>query len=317
MDDAKTLDLSAAIIDESFPGVDLALRRGRHIDRDDGAWYALLTDAQPALETFYRRYGCELIHKSDGYFYLLPTTDQLGKRQLSVPEMLVGQALALLYLDPKTVESGGIVTRDDVLAHMAAVMGTDGLMQAFNPKKRRLDERVAQETVRQKVADAIRKLDTGGFIEAVEGDRVRLRAALMRFAEPVRGSDSPVEALAKLVARGEVVLQPEFGSDEEEEAPPSSTPNMADAARALAGFGKQASEQSFRANDDENVDRSEDAADDGEPTESSSSLADAARALAAQWANKPEPALDIDYDEGADLFDDNAAPDPSAESSDD
>ncbi len=213
-------DIGSAVSDDNFPDVDLALRRGRHIDRDDGAWYSYLVDAQPLLETFYRRFGCELVHKSDGYFYLLPTGDRLGRRQLSTSEMLVGQALALLYLDPATVQNGGVITRDDVLGHMASVMGTDGLMAAFNPKKKRLDERVAQETVRTRVAEGLRKLTAGGFLEALEGDAYRLRSALMRFAEPVRTSDSPAEALRRLVEKGEVVLvtEDEPTADDDEDA---------------------------------------------------------------------------------------------------
>ena len=39
-----------AILDADFPGLDVALRRGRHIDRDDHAWYELLTQAQEHLE---------------------------------------------------------------------------------------------------------------------------------------------------------------------------------------------------------------------------------------------------------------------------
>ncbi len=220
-------DLGSAVQDDCFPEVDLALRRGRHIDRDDNAWYAFLIEAQAVLEPFYRRFGCELVHKSDGYFYLLPTTDQMGKRQLSVPEMIVGQALALLYLDPKTLASGGVVTRDDVLSHMAAVMTADGLVATFNPGKRRVDERLAQENVRARVAEGLRKLGQGGFIELLEGDALRLRAALMRFAEPVRGSESPAEALAKLVARGEVVLDaiaPERAEAESPETSPDAAP---------------------------------------------------------------------------------------------
>ncbi|HEY0250923.1 MAG TPA: chromosome partition protein MukE, partial [Kofleriaceae bacterium] len=58
-------ELQDVVIDPSFPELDLALRRGRHIDRDDFAFYTLLTDAQDHLETFYRRYGCELVHKTD------------------------------------------------------------------------------------------------------------------------------------------------------------------------------------------------------------------------------------------------------------
>ena len=91
--DTRYLALGDVVADELFPDLDLALRRGRHIDREDTLWYTFLVDAQALLEAFYRRFGCELIHPADGYFYLLPTGDKLGRRHLSVPEMLVGQAL--------------------------------------------------------------------------------------------------------------------------------------------------------------------------------------------------------------------------------
>ena len=58
-------------------------------------------------------------------------------------------------------------------------------MLAFNAKKRRLDERVAQETVRTKVGEALRRLASLGFIELLSDERLRLRSSLMRFAEPV------------------------------------------------------------------------------------------------------------------------------------
>ena len=96
--------LEDVVLADEFPDLDLALRRGQHIDRDSGTLYSFLIDAQPYLETFYRRYGCELIHSTDGFFYLLPTGDRLGRRHLSPGEMLVGQALTLLYLDPATVQ---------------------------------------------------------------------------------------------------------------------------------------------------------------------------------------------------------------------
>jgi len=201
--------LEDVILDEAFPELDLALRRGRHVDRDDAVWYQLLVDAQDHLEPLYRRYGCELVHKSDGYFYLLPTNDRLGKRHLSPSEMLVGQALALLYLDPATVETGGMVTREQVLAHLAGVVGSDVLVRMMNPKRRRYDERVAAETVRSKVADALRRLSGLGFVDAVEETRYRLRASLLRFAEPLRGAGSPAAHLADLVAAGELVLEDE------------------------------------------------------------------------------------------------------------
>ena len=206
MSDTRYLALGDVVADELFPDVDLALRRGRHVDREDELWYSFLSDAQVHLEAFYRRFGCELMHPADGYFYLLASSLRLGRRHLSVPEMLVGQALTLLYLDPATLQHGGVIKRADALSHLAAVMGGDALTRTFNPKRKRLDERVAQETVRGKFAEALRRLAALGFVELLEGESLRLRAGLLRFAEPVRGRGSPAEALERLVARGELVL---------------------------------------------------------------------------------------------------------------
>ncbi len=207
--------LQDVIAEAEFPELDLALRRGQHVDREDGAWYALLTDAQELLEAFYRRYGCELVYKSDGYYYLLPVSEQLPRRHLAVTDMLVGQAMALLYLDPASVERVGIVTKEQVLEQLVTAMGSDALIRAFLPKRKRYDERVAQKQVRGKLAEAIRRLAGLGFAEVVEEEQLRLRPALLRFAEPVRGLAEPAEALARLVAQGEVALA-EGGEDEGE-----------------------------------------------------------------------------------------------------
>jgi chromosome partition protein MukE len=226
MDGSQTFeDLAGVVEHELFPDVDLALRRGRHIDRDDAAWYGFLSDAQAHLERFYRRYGAELVQRTDGFFFLLPSGDKLGKRHLSPNEMLVGQGLTLLYLDPATVEQGGVTSRDQLLSQLSASMGTEQLMAAFNgAKKKRLDERVAQEMVRARVSEAIRRLASLGFVELLPEERIRLRASLMRFAEPVRGSGADVEALNKLVASGEVALQDDAAdtSDSAEQAEASS-----------------------------------------------------------------------------------------------
>jgi chromosome partition protein MukE len=210
-------DLAQVVEHELFPDVDLALRRGRHIDRDDAAWYGFLSDAQAQLERFYRRYGAELVQRTDGFFFLLPSGDKLGRRHLSPSEMLVGQGLTLLYLDPATVEQGGVTTREALLSQLSATMGTEPLMAAFNAaKKKRLDERVAQEMVRSRVSEAIRRLAGLGFVELLPDERMRLRASLMRFAEPVRGSGADLEALNKLVASGEVALTDDEAGDDED-----------------------------------------------------------------------------------------------------
>lgn len=201
-------DIGLVVSDAAFPEVDLALRRGRHIDADDLEAHGFLVEYQAELEAFYRRFGFELMRASDNFFYLLPVSDRLGRRHLSAGEMLVGQALALLYLDPATLAHNHVVGRDQVLAQLAGTLGTDALVRAFNPKRRRQDERVAEQTVRVKVAEALRRLAALGFIDLIEDDRLRLRPPLLRFAEPVRGVAPPAEALERLARAGQIVLDP-------------------------------------------------------------------------------------------------------------
>jgi chromosome partition protein MukE len=213
-------DLAQVVEHELFPDVDLALRRGRHVDREDGAWYGFLTDAQAHLEKFYRRYGAELVQRTDGFFFLLPSGDKLGRRHLSPSEMLVGQGLTLLYLEPATVEQGGMTTREQLLSQLSTTMGTEQLMAAFSgTKKKRIDERVAQEMVRTRVSEAVRRLASLGFVDLLPEERIRLRSSLMRFAEPVRGNGAELEALSRLVASGEISLT-EVEEETDDAAPP-------------------------------------------------------------------------------------------------
>lgn len=210
------------IADEHFPEVDLALRRGRHVGRDDGTAYDYLASALDHLEPFYRRFGCELVQRTDGYFYLLPSGDRLGRRQLSVGEMLVGQTLALMYLDPATLQHGGAVQREALLQRLSGLLGTETLVRTLNPRRKKFDERIAAEGVRSKIAEALRRLSDLGFVDVVDDGMLRLRAALMRFAEPVRGSSDQHAALERLVQSGEIVLGSADGdshanSDEEDE----------------------------------------------------------------------------------------------------
>jgi len=226
MRDTMFGSLDSAIADERYPEVDLMLRQGRHIGRDDGEAYDYLAEAQPLLEPFYRRFSSELIHQSDGFFYLLPSGDRLGNRRLSNGEMLVGQVLALLYLDPATLQRSGVITREVLLQRISGLLGTDILVRTLNPRRRgRYDERVAAEIVRNKVDEALRRLDGLGFVDIVDTGQLRLRPALMRFAEPVRALTDLGQALQQLVVRGEVSLgevseQQEGDEDDEEDNPP-------------------------------------------------------------------------------------------------
>ncbi len=209
--------LEEAISDEHFPEVDLALRRGRHVGRDDGTAYDYLVDALDHLEPFYRRFGCELMQRADGYFYLLPSGDRLGRRQLTAGEMLVGQTLALMYLDPATLQHGGMVQRETLLQRLSGLLGTETLVRTLNPRRRKFDERIAAETVRTKVAEALRRLTDLGFIDSGDDAMLRLRPALMRFAEPVRDLSDRQAALERLVRSGEITLGEAVEKDDSDE----------------------------------------------------------------------------------------------------
>lgn len=227
MNDSSFQDIQSVIEDDLFPDVDLALRRGCHIDRDEPDRYAFLSDAQLVLEEFYRRYGCELVHTSDGFFYLLPQTDSMGRRHLSAGEMLVGQTLALLYLDPATVQAGGVTSQEVVASRLAGLISQQELIRALNPRRRRYDERTAQRTVRDEILKAIRGLSGLGFVDVLDEGQLRLRTSVLRFTDAVRGVADPGEAMAKLVAEGKAVVVDASEEDEdydgddesEEEAP--------------------------------------------------------------------------------------------------
>jgi chromosome partition protein MukE len=93
----------------------------------------------------------------------------------------------------------------------------------LNPRKRKYDERIAAETVRTQVGEALRRLADLGFVDLIDQERLRLRPALMRFAEPVRGLQDAHTALERLIARGEALLgEPavdDEGANDEEPAP--------------------------------------------------------------------------------------------------
>jgi len=212
--------LEEAVSAPHFPEADLLLRRGRHVHQDDGELYAFLRDAQDFLEPLYRRFGCELVHVSDGYFYLMPVSDQLPKRLLGPGEMLVGQTLALLYRDPETLRTAGVVPRVRLLERLRQLVGETELIHLLSPRKRRFDSaRAAEQMVRDRVADAVNTLNRLGFL-TVEGDaNVRLLPPIHRFAEPVRSQGDPQEALERLIRSGRIAMADDESDTSEDVEP--------------------------------------------------------------------------------------------------
>jgi chromosome partition protein MukE len=207
--------LEEVINDSAFPDVDLALRAGRHIDIDDGEGFYFLVEAQVQLEQFYDRFGCDLV-KTESFFYLLPHGDRLGQRHLTPGEMLVGQALALTYLDPGTVKASGLVTRTQLLELLTNLVGGERLTVALNPRRRRRHERVDEDVARREIDRSLRTLASLGFLDILGSDQLRLRAPLLRFTEAVRGAGDDAAALARLIARGEVAVATTDETDAEE-----------------------------------------------------------------------------------------------------
>lgn len=201
--DSDFADLAAVIADPLFPTLDQALRSGQHIDQHQPGAFQYLRLAQPWLEAHYARYGADLIYAPDGFFYLRPVGDRLPVSRLGAPEMLVGQSLALFYLEPATLEQGH-VTQSQVMERLRDLLGEEQLILGLLPRTRGYSARHrTEQRARQAVATALRRLTRLGFIRALDEDRFELGAALMRFAEPARGAEDLHAAVARLVSGGE------------------------------------------------------------------------------------------------------------------
>ena len=213
MAEAAFANLTDVVRDEVFPFVDLRLREGGHIDDLDLDEFTFLEDARPFLEEFYDHFGCDLVRSVDGYYYLQTRGDRLGHRQLPAAEMLVGQALCLLRMDPATLRTSWRVERVRVLELLDQLVGPERLGRALNPRRGTRSKAVNEEKIREEVYGAINTLARLGFV-AVDEDTLRLRASLLRFLEPLTDQPRPMDALGELVRTGRV--QPNDDGDEED-----------------------------------------------------------------------------------------------------
>lgn len=203
--------LDEVIADPVFARVDTDLRRGRHIGADyDPSMFDFLTAAKPYLDGFYERYDATLMMRQEGYFYLLPDRSAvpplLGQRRLTAMDMLVGQALALMRLDPRWLESDLQIPDAAVLARLEQILGEDRLLRMSLRQRGKNDDQDARK-LRDMFSASLYSLDQQGFIKRTgRGVSAVLKplTAIMRFADPVRTSDDLEAALQSLIEDGQI-----------------------------------------------------------------------------------------------------------------
>lgn len=211
--------LEAVLHDPLFPEVDVGLRSGRHYSLDgDIREYEFLQAAQEWLEAFYKRYGCRLLHGPESYYYLLSDGLLLGSRHMTVAEMLVGQTLALMRMDPAFLVRNGQIPEEKLLTMLEHLVGQERLLASLAPRTRGRDRGTDARKVREEVEKALHGLQRLGLVRRLADGDERLvlpRPAIMRFAEAVRDASDPAAALKRLVARGEARIPESLDSEDD------------------------------------------------------------------------------------------------------
>lgn len=205
--------LFQALLEErAFPEIDVRLRRGHHLDREqDRAAYGLLQRHEEAVVAYYRRYRCELLHHADGFWMLAPQGSQgqsvLRTRQLSRGQMMVGLALARIMIDPTSIQEEWQVSRERLSTTLEALFGTaEEILKVAEPQVRPHNRITATKRVQEAVDRALHDLSALGFVSKVSDDRYRLRPALARFLGPATEGDQQA-ALEDLASRSLILRQ--------------------------------------------------------------------------------------------------------------
>ena len=194
--------LADVVADRLFPEVDIRLREGAHISREDHGRFEFLSQSFDVLLSFYERYGYDLHRAEAGFFYLRPLSGT-RRRTMTIGEMLVGQTLALLYLDPRVFVTDRRVTRTAVRETLDQLVGIEGLRTRLLQRNVRNQRAVAME-IRGEIDRSLRSLERLGFVQLEGEDRIELRSSLLRFTEVVRSSGDLTSALQRLVHEGEL-----------------------------------------------------------------------------------------------------------------
>lgn len=201
-----------------FAEIDTALRRGRHISRNDIGTYEFITQNFDDFESFYSAYGVRLIQHPDGFFFLLARDGMMPTRVLSRSAMHLGMFIAFKRRDPDLTRSEGRMSIAALIQDLGTSVPAETLAQVYAPKQKASLE---GERIHTEVMRALKVLAELGFIETTD-DQLIAHDAINRFAELAKHSNAPTDT-AKLgleVQRGVVFDIPEevTGEDRDDRA---------------------------------------------------------------------------------------------------
>ena len=213
------------INDELFPELDSRLRRGEHIDSRHTRLFNILNDSSQWLGEYYHRYGVDLIHTPEDFYYLKPGNSQkqlIKSRKLDELTMVCGQVLALHHMDPEQLEGSGWISTDAIYERLRLLLDDAYLCKLL--ERRKLDTQADRDKGLETLRKAIRQLARLGMIrlENNQTNQVQTQSPLMRFIDPVRTAPCTREALKKLVTQGFISLDEEDDSEPENRQPPAS-----------------------------------------------------------------------------------------------
>lgn len=221
--DTPYQNLGDIINDELFPELDSRLRRGEHIDSRHTKLFNILNDASQWLGEYYHRYGVDLIHTPEDFYYLKPGNSQkqlIKSRKLDELTMVCGQVLALYHMDPEQLEGSGWISLDAIYERLRLLLDDIYLCKLL--ERRKLDTQADRDKGLDTLRKAVRQLARLGMIrlENNQTNRVQTQSPLMRFIDPVRTAPCSREALEKLVTQGFISLDEEDDSEPDNHQPP-------------------------------------------------------------------------------------------------
>jgi chromosome condensin MukBEF MukE localization factor len=187
-----------------FPAVDTLLRKGAHLSYDGFPdEFSFVASFREELYEWYYRYGYNLIFIDHRYSYLVPQGGLAAARTLSVMDMVTGQALFILFLDPSGLQTDGKFKISDFYNKAQLMMGDEGLEKILGVKRALTKEKLVLQ-VREALAKSLNKLERLGFVcLGKANDSVAIFRSIERFGEPVLALESdPESRIAEMVRHG-------------------------------------------------------------------------------------------------------------------